>query len=89
MNYKIIDKIPTNRKRLCWHNLKDLLKEFLSIESPCIEIDPVKEGYKNVKSFQTAIADAIRKYGYREKIRTASFDEKVYLIKCDISEDEK
>lgn len=84
MNYKVVDKIP--EKNYCYHDLRALLDEFASLNARYIEIDPIKEGYANLKSFQSGISDAIRKYGYKGRMRTTNVDDKVYLIKIDILE---
>lgn len=85
MNYKIVNRVP-ERKNCYSHNLKALLNEFARLDARCIEIDPVKEGYVNERSFQVSVSNAMRRYGYKGKMRTIRIGSKVYLIKIDILE---
>ena len=85
MKYKEVKYIPTSLQHNR-HDLRNLLEEFVKMDSNIIEIDPINEGYRRVETFQSSILMAIRRYGYKRMIRTRRVENKVYLIKIYLTE---
>lgn len=83
MTYKIVTSIPGSQNGIR-HNLRNFLEEFMSLDAQIIEVDPIKEGYANPRSFQTAICESIRRHRYKGRITTYMRDDKVYLKKLSL-----
>ena len=79
MNMKIINN--GEYKMRPWHSLKDLLREFLRMDSRIVELDPVKEGYASSESMNQSIKRAIVRHGLKSSMKSSYRRDKVYLIK--------
>lgn len=78
MNLKIVDKLPESKSH---RNIRLVLEEFVHMNAKIVEIDPIKEGYKNPHSAQTAFSTSIRRYNYKNSIIARTCGDKLYLIK--------
>lgn len=85
MNYEIVKELPNGARRKFYRApLKDLLEEFKAIDADHIKLDPIKEGYKSVRSMDCSIRAAIKKYGFRSTIELHTINGFLYLSKKEI-----
>lgn len=87
MKYKIVNSVP--KRAGTYHDIRNFLKEFNALDAQVIEIDPIEEGYANKRSMQSAVSNAITKYGYKGRMHTSLVNEKVYIYKTSLLEDLK
>lgn len=60
--------------------LKQVLDEFIAMESDVVVIDPKENGYSSAESCRSSLRNAIKRYGYTS-IKTSSINSLVYMYK--------
>lgn len=78
MNLKVVNEIQESKK---YHNVRFVLEEFMRMDATIVEIDPIREGYKNVSSARSSFIVSIKRHGYKNTIVTRAYKDKLYLIK--------